>query len=268
MANPQIEKGHTRIANEIIEQISKTDLNGTQMRIVMVIWRYTYGFRRKGHEISLTFLSESINTRKSHVDKELTTLIDRKIVNVVGIGPRRGRILSFNKNYDEWQGRPTDKITQPLPPKRVKGTKVDEDKKKPRQQKMYQQDSTFYKMAVYFHEKVSATAKEAEVEHLIAKSNLQKWADDFRKLIEIDGVDKRLAKEVMDWIPSDNFWRTNVLSAKKLREKFTELAIKMKSSKKPRSQKETKQVDPREKDIEFQKFLAEGGNPDDFDWGS
>jgi phage replication O-like protein O len=266
MANPQIEKGHTRIANEIIEQISKTDLNGTQMRIIMVIWRYTYGFSRKEYEMALTYLAVAINSTKSHVVKELTTLIDRKIVSVVGIGPRRGRILSFNKNYDEWEERPAGNEQPKTPaPQPIEEKKA---KKTNRTGKTYAEDSTYFKMANYFHEKVSAVAKEAEVEHLIAKSNLQKWADEFRKLIEIDGVDKRLAKEVMDWVTTDSFWRTNILSAKKFREKFSELAIKMKATQKPKQQKQPKQADPRDKDIEFQKFLAEGGNPDDFDWGS
>jgi phage replication O-like protein O len=262
MANPQIEKGHTRIANEIIEQISKTDLNGTQMRIIMVIWRYTYGFSRKEYEMALTYLAEAINSTKSHVVKELTTLIDRKIVSVVGIGPRRGRILSFNKNYDEWQGRATE----------VSGTKKEVHKEiketRSRKQKTYAEDSTYFKMANYFHENVSAVAKEAGVEHLVKKANLQSWADDFRKLLEIDEVDKRLAKEVMDWVTTDSFWKTNVLSAKKFREKFSDLAIKMKASQKPKQPVTKKQADPRVKDIEFQKFLADGGNPDDFDWGS
>jgi phage replication O-like protein O len=262
MANPQIEKGHTRIANEIIEQISKTDLNGTQMRIVMVIWRYTYGFSRKEYEMALTYLAEAINSTKSHVVKELTTLIDRKIVSVVGIGPRRGRILSFNKNYDEWQERDTE----------VSCTKkeVQKEVKKPstRKQKTYAEDSTYFKMANYFHEKVSVVAKEAGVEHLVKKANLHSWADDFRKLLEIDEVDKRLAKEVMDWVTTDSFWKANVLSAKKFREKFSELAIKMKAAQKPKQPITKKQADPRDKDIEFQKFLADGGNPDDFDWGS
>jgi phage replication O-like protein O len=286
MANPQIEQGHTRIANEIIEQISKADLNGTQMRIVLVIWRYTYGFRRKKHEISLAFMAEAINSTKSHVDKELTTLIDRKIVSVVGIGPRRGRVLSFNKNYDEWQERPTDVVHQPSSTNcstssstscstisstdcSTKKEKIKEKyKKNTRQQKTYDEESTYFKMAIYFHAKVSAVAKDAGVEHLVKKANLQSWADDFRKLIEIDEVDKRLAKEVMDWVTTDSFWKTNVLSAKKFREKFSELAIKMKATQKTKQQKQTKQADPRDKDIEFQKFLAEGGNPDDFDWGS
>jgi phage replication O-like protein O len=262
MANPQIEKGHTRIANEIIEQISKTDLNGTQMRIIMVIWRYTYGFSRKEYEMALTYLAEAINSTKSHVVKELTTLIDRKIVSVVGIGPRRGRILSFNKNYDEWQERDSEvSSTKKEVQKEIKKTST-------RKQKTYAKDSTYFKMAIYFHEKVSAVAKEARVEHLVKKANLQSWADEFRKLLEIDEVDKRLTKEVMDWVTQDAFWRTNVLSAKKFREQFSVLAIRMNAAKKPKQQSQTKQADPRDKDIEFQKFIAEGGNPDDFNWGS
>lgn len=262
MANPQIEKGHTRIANEIIEQVSKTDLNGTQMRILLVIWRFTYGFQRKTYEISLAFMAEAINSSRSHVDRELTTLIERKIISVVGVGPRRGRILSFNKNYEQWQGRPVEEEANTLP------VKTDElEKKKPKQPKKYDEESTYFKMAVYFHDKVTAVAKDAGVEHLVKKANLQKWADDFRKLIELDGIDKRLAKEVMDWVTQDSFWRTNVLSASKFREKFGELAIKMKSTKKPKQSAPIKQADPRDKDIEFQKFLAEGGNPSDFNWG-
>jgi phage replication O-like protein O len=262
MANPQIEKGHTRIANEIIEQVSRTDLNGTQIRILMVIWRYTYGFQRKTYEISLAFMAEAINSSRSHVDKELTTLIERKIVSVVGVGPRRGRILSFNKNYEEWQGRPVEEE-----PKLVPIKSDDAEKKKTRKTKKYDEESTYFKMATYFHDKVSAVAQEAGVPHLVAKANLQSWADDFRKLLEIDEVDKRLAKEVMDWVTTDSFWKTNVLSAKKFRERFGELAIKMKAAQKPKLKAPVEPVDPRVKDIEFQKFLAEGGNPSDFNWG-
>jgi phage replication O-like protein O len=285
MASPQTEKGYTKVANEILEHISKTDLNGTQLRIVLVIWRYTYGFRRKEHELSLAFLSEALDTRKSHVDRELTALIDRKIVSVVGVGQRRGRVLSFNKNYDEWQHRPTDVVHQPSShnsstsssttcstitshnsstKKEITKEKV---KKNTRQQKTYAEDSSYFKMATYFFEKVSAVAKDAGVEHLIKKANLQKWADEFRKLIENDGVDKWLAKKVMDWVTQDPFWRTNVLSAKKLREKFGELAIKMNATQKPKQQVQSKQKDIRDKEIEFQRFVADGGDPNEFDWG-
>lgn len=257
MANPQTKNGYTRIANEILENISKTNLNGTQLRIVMVIWRYTYGFRRKAHEISLAFMAEAIDTTKSHVDRELTALIDRKIINVVGVGTRRGRILSFNKNYEAWEDKPPEKVEQPDPPKK--------QPKKPTKTKKYDESNTYYKMAIYFHKMVSAVAKEAGVEHLIKKANLQKWADDFRKLVELDGVkDKKQILAVMDWVTKDDFWRTNVLSAKKFREKFGELAIKMNSSMRPKKPVQQQRPDPRDKDIEFQRWIENGGDPREF----
>ncbi|QPQ33103.1 hypothetical protein JNUCC51_00495 [Lysinibacillus sp. JNUCC 51] len=123
-------------------------------------------------------------------------------------------------------------------------------------------------MAKYFYDQVEKVAKEAGISHLIKKSNLQTWADDMRKLIELDGVDKHLAKQVMDWVTKDPFWRTNVLSAKKLREKFMELAIKMNAEKKPVQPKQKPQYDPRDKEIAFQKWIQDGNDPNDFDWSN
>ncbi|MNV77933.1 hypothetical protein D3C71_1713970 [compost metagenome] len=67
--------------------------------------------------------------------------------------------------------------------------------------------------------------------HLTSRTNLQKWADDFRKLVEIDNhSDSELIKSVMDWVVTNEFWRSNVLSAETFRKHFTKLAIE---SKKP-----------------------------------
>lgn len=134
--------------------------------------------------------------------------------------------------------------------------------------KKYDEDNTYFKMATYFHERVSKVANDAGISHLIKKSNMQTWADDMRKLVELDQVDKRLAKDVMDWVTEDSFWRTNVLSARKLREKFMELAIKMNAEKKPVQQKPKPQYDHRDKDIQFQQWIAAGNDPDEFDWSN
>jgi len=91
---------------------------------------------------------------------------------------------------------------------------------------------------------------------------LQSWADDMRLLIEKDQVDKRLAKNVMDWVENDDFWRKNILSAKKLRQKFTDLAIKMNGEMKPKEK--TSEVDPRDREIAFNQWVSEGNDPDEF----
>lgn len=258
MANPQLKNGHTRIANEILGEIMRLNLNGTQFRLVLAIWRYTYGFQRKTNEMSINFLAKVINASRTQTNRELATLIDRNIISVFGIGSKGARIMGFNKDYKEWD--------EQLPPNEVEPEIPDQTK--PVKKNKYDEENTYYKMAVYFHEKVSVVANEAGISHLIKKSNMQSWADDMRKLIEIDQVDKHLAKQVMDWVTQDSFWRTNVLSAKKLRDKFMELAIKMSADKKPSQPKQKPQYDPRDKEIEFQRWIQDGNDPNDFDWSN
>lgn len=261
MANPQKENGFTPIANEIMEHICKINLNGTQFRIILFIWRHTYGWRKKGKEMSLGFIAEGIGTNRNHVDRELTTLIEREIVLVNGIGKRRGRLLSVNKNYEEWKTAPSTAKEQPKPDVKKPS--------KPRKTKTYEENSTYYKMAVYFLSIVKPVAESAGVGHLIAKANLQTWADDFRKLVELDGVDKHQAKSVMDWVVQDKFWRTNILSAKKFREQYVKLAIRMSegAGQKPLAiQQKPKRKDNRDRDIAFQKHIAAGKDPEVFKW--
>ncbi|AOH53330.1 hypothetical protein ABE28_003120 [Peribacillus muralis] len=162
--------------------------------------------------------------------------------------------MGVNKNYEEWEsGEAQAKVDpKPLKPKKVAKKRV------------YEEDNTYYKIAVYFHNHVKIVAKEAGIEHLIARANLQTWADDFRKLVELEEIEKHHAKEVMDWVVTDEFWRTNILSASTFRKQFAKLAVKMASQKKP--SQPIKQADSRDKDIEFQQWVAGGGDPNDFNW--
>lgn len=258
MANPQLQNGHTRIANEILNEIMMINLNGTQFRLVMAIWRYTYGFQKKESEMSIRFLAKKINANRSQVDRELATLIERNIITVIEIGQKGARVLKFNKDYKEWN-EAKSKVDE------VSTSQIDKPKNIVKKQK-YSEDNTYYKMATYFYERVEKVAKEAGIPHLIKKSNMQTWAEDMRKLIELDEIDKKLAKDVMDWVTQDDFWKTNILSAKKLRQKFMELAIKMQAQKQPVQPK--KQHDSRDKEIELQKWIAEGNDPNDFNWNS
>lgn len=260
MANPQLHNGHTRIANEILNEIMKVNLNGTQFRLVLAIWRYTYGFQRKTNEMSISFLSNLIDANKTQTNRELTALIDRKIIIGIGTGKKGARILGFNKNHKEWGEREPNEV--PAPSSKTKS----EPKKKSASKEKYNAENTYYKMATYFFERVSKVAEDAGIAHLIKRSNMESWSDDMRKLIEIDDVDKHLAKEVMDWVTENSFWRTNVLSAKKLREKFLELAIKMNAEKKPSQPKQ--QYDSRDKEIKLQQWIQDGNDPNEFDWSN
>ncbi|QUH21452.1 replication protein [Alkaliphilus sp. B6464] len=105
MANPQLENGYTRIANELLEVIYSTKFNATQLKILLCIIRYTYGFGRKEHELSLSFISKATGVSRRYVSSELNKLIES---NVVLVSKKytdiESRKLMINKKYQTWVG--------------------------------------------------------------------------------------------------------------------------------------------------------------------
>ncbi len=113
----QLENGYTRISNEILEVLATTNLNGTQRRILDIVFRQTYGYQRKEHDLSITFIAKATNIHKKQIQRELTALIERKIITVVsGATFNKSRVIAFNKNYNEWLDN--GEVAKKLPPNR------------------------------------------------------------------------------------------------------------------------------------------------------
>ena len=51
----------------------------------------------------------------------------------------------------------------------------------------------------------------------ITESQLQNWADDMRKMLELDKRSYSQVSNMISWCQRDDFWKTNILSASKLR---------------------------------------------------
>ena len=60
------------------------------------------------------------------------------------------------------------------------------------------------------------------------ESQRQRWAKDIDLMLRIDKIDADDVATVIEWSQNDNFWRSNILSGKKLREKYQQLVMKMK----------------------------------------
>ena len=60
-----------------------------------------------------------------------------------------------------------------------------------------------------------------------AKPTLDDWADTIRLMRERDDLDDATIRQVFAFANADEFWMPNVLSPRKLREKFTDLEAKM-----------------------------------------
>lgn len=108
MASPQKENGYTPIANELLEAIYRTDFTSTELKIILFTMRYTYGFSRKEHEISLNFISKGIGISKRYVSSSVSKLIEDNILNVVREHTdTKSRVIKLNKYYSKWINRST-----------------------------------------------------------------------------------------------------------------------------------------------------------------
>lgn len=105
MAGPQLENGFTQIANELLEVIMRTNFNATQLKIIFCVIRFTYGFQRKSHTLSISFISMHIGISKRNISDELSKLINSNVLIVPeDYTSTTGRKLQLNKNYKEWIG--------------------------------------------------------------------------------------------------------------------------------------------------------------------
>lgn len=113
MANPQKENGYTTIANELVEVLSKSNFSGTQLRIILFVMRYTYGFNRKTAKLSNKFISEGTGIHHISVSREVKNLVEQNVL-IEAEKPtfNSARVLGVNKNYDSWQNR--GELAKPL----------------------------------------------------------------------------------------------------------------------------------------------------------
>lgn len=103
MANPQIENGYTAVANEILDNLYKLSLNGTELKVINCIFRYTFGFHRKSHKLSASFIARWGNCDLRAVKRALKKLQQDRIIICIN-SEQRGVTaeLVFNKNYEQW----------------------------------------------------------------------------------------------------------------------------------------------------------------------
>ena len=96
MAKPQLEDGHTRIANEILEHLMRLHLAPNQWQVLLCIIRKTYGFQKKVDYIANIQIGEATNLGKTVISRVLRNLEDMKVIT------RRGKIVGIQKDWELW----------------------------------------------------------------------------------------------------------------------------------------------------------------------
>ncbi len=107
MANPQVEDGHTRIADPVLEALMKAKLTGTQWDLVMAIIRKTWGWGKTEDRISLTQFQKLTGRHRNLIARELTALQKRNIIKQTR-KPTIDRAAKWkcNKNWEVWVSPP------------------------------------------------------------------------------------------------------------------------------------------------------------------
>jgi len=97
MANPQLEDGHTRIANELLEQLMRRHLTPNEWRVLLCIIRKTYGYQKKVDYIANFQIVEATGLCKAVVSRCM------KELHYAGLITRCKKQVGFQKNWEEWE---------------------------------------------------------------------------------------------------------------------------------------------------------------------
>lgn len=86
----------------------------------------------------------------------------------------------------------------------------------------YDESNKYYQMAQYMYGLIKVNNE------TVKEPNYQTWADEFRKIIEIDKREAGQLRYVLLFSQKDSFWQNNILSPSKLRKQYSTLYGRMK----------------------------------------
>ena len=109
MANPQLENGHLRIANEVWDALAQINIPGRARQVLDVIIRKTYGFNKKRDAIAYSQFTTATGMDRRHIPRAIKTLLEMQLIrrfSDIKDGVRGVTSYSFEKDYDKWRVTP------------------------------------------------------------------------------------------------------------------------------------------------------------------
>lgn len=260
MASPQIEEGYTKIANAILEALTRIRIPGESMQILLTVLRKTYGFNKKEDIISLSQFNLYTGIAKTSIIRGIKRLISMNLIYKEVNG--NGRTYCINKDYSTWKPFTKKLIVYKEVNNRLQRSKFSFTKKlhtKESIKRKYQKKESTPSLKKLFDQKSEAYRLSKLLFDLILKNNphsrlhaykneekeaiIQRWAKDIDLLIHKDGQHPSIVEEVIRFVTADGFWGTNILSGAKLREKWDTLVAQMGKKKKAADEEECTQLD-------------------------
>ncbi len=159
---------------------------------------------------------------------------------------------------------PSPSLTPSLTPKDIKesssepsGSDLPPEENKKSGIKPFPTESTEYRLSALLRQRILENDPNARVP-TPTPEGMVRWCRDMDLLLRKDNRDPCEAEQIINWCQNDNFWKANILSAGKLREKYTALILQSK-----RGSPNAKSLQPTGSDtanIDFGKFMYQPKN--------
>lgn len=99
MANVQLKNGYTKIVNNLLEQFFIRDFSPIQLRILLMLIRFSYGCNKKTAKIKPQNLFNTAYVYEGDIKRELKHLERNKVITC----NFEDKTFALNKNFDEWK---------------------------------------------------------------------------------------------------------------------------------------------------------------------
>lgn len=92
----------TLIINEVLEQLVKGSLLGSEYQVALFVIRKTWGWQKTQDKISFSQFEQGTGLSRATINKTLKNLISKKILVKGDILDRQGNTYKFNKYHHQW----------------------------------------------------------------------------------------------------------------------------------------------------------------------
>lgn len=103
MANPQKEDGYVSIANPLFEALYKSEFNARELKVLLCIIRFTYGFNKKEAKMSLSYIEAQTGIAAPHISAALKHLEECHVITISKRSGITAQTLAIHKNYEDWK---------------------------------------------------------------------------------------------------------------------------------------------------------------------
>lgn len=257
MKTAQLENGYTKLANEIIDALSKIRISGEAMQCLFHILRKTYGWNKKSDKISISSFVLHTGIRKPGVIRALKKLQSMSIIIIKKDTSYVNEYL-FNKDFSSW--KPLSKKIQGVSKKIMGGIKKDtesgikNDTLKINIKDTITKDSMSHVSDYPQMLKICEELK-LKIDGLYPnryKLDLDKGCKIIHQMMRLDKHDINEIELLVNWYPIGDDYIPEIRSFKSLREKYDKLYRAFKRNKYHRDNQTEKQAE-----IESERYKKE-----------